>query len=67
MRMLDWKRALPAAAIAAAFALSATAASAQQAPGAPGARATIDGRFLPPPPAPFAGEIDTNAAQSKPY
>ena len=51
--------------------LSAPAlAIAQQAtdtPGAPGATTTIDGRYLPPPPQQFRGEIDTNAAQSKPY
>jgi hypothetical protein len=46
------------------------AASAQETtgvPGAPGATTTIDGRYLPPPPQQFRGEIDTNAAQSKPY
>jgi len=45
-------------------------ASAQDAagtPGAPGATTTIDGRYLPPPPRKFRGEIDTNAAQSKAY
>ena len=50
--------------------LSAAPAMAQQAtgtPGLPGATTTIDGRYLPPPPQPFRGEIDTNAAQSKPY
>jgi len=36
-------------------------------PGSPGATTTIDGRYLPPPPAVFKGEIDPNAAQSKPY
>ncbi len=36
-------------------------------PGAPGATTTIDGRYLPPPPQQFRGEINTNAAQSKPY
>ncbi len=35
--------------------------------GAAGAKATIDGRYLPAPPAPFGGEIDTNAAESTPY
>ena len=46
------------------------AASAQETtgvPGAPGATTTIDGRYLAPPPQQFRGEIDTNAAQSKPY
>jgi arylsulfatase A-like enzyme len=44
-------------------------AMAQQAidtPGAPGATTTIDGRYLPPPPQPFQGEIKLNALQSKP-
>jgi arylsulfatase A-like enzyme len=35
-------------------------------PGAPDATTTIDGRYLPPPPRPFQGEINLNAAQSKP-
>jgi arylsulfatase A-like enzyme len=44
-------------------------ASAQQVPdtpGSPSATSTIDGRYLPPPPQPFLGEIGLNAAQSKP-
>ncbi len=36
------------------------------APGAPDATTTIDGRYLPPPPQPFTGNIELNAAQSKP-
>src|SRR5262245_55672442 len=36
-------------------------------PGSPDATETIDGRYLPPPPAPFGGEINLNAYQSKPY
>ena len=46
------------------------AASAQQitgTPGAPNATTTIDGHVLPPPPQPFRGQIELNAAQSKPY
>jgi arylsulfatase A-like enzyme len=35
-------------------------------PGSPGATTTIDGRYLPPAPQPFQGEIGLNAAQSKP-
>jgi arylsulfatase A-like enzyme len=35
--------------------------------GSPGATTTIDGRYLPNPPQPFGGDINTNAAQSKPY
>jgi arylsulfatase A-like enzyme len=36
-------------------------------PGSPTATTTIDGRYLPNPPAPFGGEINLNASQSKPY
>ena len=36
------------------------------APGSPDAMTTIDGRYLPPPPQPFQGRIELNAAQSKP-
>jgi arylsulfatase len=36
-------------------------------PGAPNATTTIDGHVLPPPPQPFRGQIELNAAQSKPY
>ena len=36
-------------------------------PGSPSATTTIDGRYLPPPDQPFGGEINLNAAQSKPY
>jgi arylsulfatase A-like enzyme len=34
--------------------------------GTPDATTTIDGRYLPPPPQPFQGQIELNAAQSKP-
>jgi arylsulfatase len=34
--------------------------------GAPGATAAIDGRYLPSPPQPFAGQISPNAADSRP-
>jgi len=37
------------------------------APGSPGATTTISGEQLPPPPAPFGGKIERNAAQSTPY
>jgi arylsulfatase A-like enzyme len=36
-------------------------------PGSPDATTTIDGRYLPNPPPQFGGEINPNAAQSKPY
>ena len=32
-------------------------------PGAPNATTTIDGHVLPPPPQPFRGQIELNAAQ----
>src|SRR5271168_3100076 len=35
-------------------------------PGSPDATTTIDGRYLPPPPQKFEGEINLNASQSKP-
>src|SRR5271165_1799271 len=35
-------------------------------PGSPDATTTLDGRYLPPPPQKFEGEINLNAAQSKP-
>jgi arylsulfatase A-like enzyme len=36
-------------------------------PGSPSATQTIDGRYLPNPPAKFGGDITPNALQSKPY
>ena len=36
-------------------------------PGSPGATTTINGEQLPPPPQPFRGKIERNAAQSTPY
>jgi arylsulfatase len=36
-------------------------------PGSPAATTTIDGRSLPPTPAPFGGTINLNASQSTPY
>jgi arylsulfatase len=49
--------------------LAAFSAHAQQitgTPGSPDATTTIDGRYIPPPPQKFQGEINLNAAQSKP-
>src|SRR6478736_6266758 len=51
------------------LALTGLASHAQQTtgtPGSPDATTTIDGRYLPPPPQRFQGEINLNAAQSKP-
>src|SRR6266545_2939347 len=36
-------------------------------PGSPGTTTTIDGRYLPPPPQTFHGDIQPNAYESKPY
>jgi len=36
-------------------------------PGSPSATTTIDGKYLPPPPAPFNGTINMDAKDSKPY
>ena len=36
-------------------------------PGAPDATTTIDGKYIPPPPPKFGGEINLQASQSKPY
>ncbi|GIQ74603.1 arylsulfatase [Bradyrhizobium sp. RD5-C2] len=36
-------------------------------PGSPGATTTIDGKYLPPPPSKFGGDINLQASQSKPY
>jgi arylsulfatase A-like enzyme len=35
--------------------------------GSPSATASIDGKFVPPPPEPFGGKIDLSAEQSKPF
>jgi arylsulfatase A-like enzyme len=54
---------------AALFSLVATTANAQETtgvPGSPTATTTIDGRYLPPPTQSFKGEINLDAARSKP-
>jgi hypothetical protein len=55
--------------VVAAVLLGSAPAMGQQtpgAPGAPGATTTIDGRYLPPPPPEFKGEISPNAVDSTP-
>jgi arylsulfatase len=50
--------------------LTLVPAMAQQttgAPGSPSATTTIDGKYLPPQPPRFGGEINLDAANSKPY
>ncbi len=44
----------------------ATALETTGTPGSPDATTTIDGRYIPPPPQPFQGQIELNALQSKP-
>ena len=54
----------------ASLALTVPTVHAQQVtgtPGSPSATTTIDGKYLPPPPPKFGGEIGLDAAQSKPY
>ena len=66
---MQFNQLLRVAGLLLACALLSPAAQAQQttgAPGSPDATTTIDGRYLPPPPQPFQGEIDLNARQSKP-
>lgn len=53
--------------IAAFAALPAIAQQITGTPGAPGATTTVDGRYLPPPPQVFKGDIQANAYQSTPY
>jgi arylsulfatase len=69
--MMKTRAVLPAIlAFIVAVMLAAVPAFAQQitgVPGSPDATETIDGRYLPSPPAPFRGEINLNAYQSKPY
>ena len=56
-----------AVALGAALVLPAGAQQITGTPGSPDATTTIDGHVLPPPPQPFRGQIELNAAQSKPY
>jgi len=47
--------------------VSAQAQEVTGTPGAPSATTTVEGSQLPPPPQPFGGKIERNAAQSTPY
>ena len=53
--------------IAAVSGLPAAAQQTTGTPGSPGATTTIDGKYLPPPPPKFGGDINLQASQSKPY
>src|SRR5271165_1975580 len=66
---MQLNRFLRAAGVLLTYVLLSPAAQAQQTtgtPGSPDATTTIDGRYLPPPPAPFQGVINLNAATSTP-
>ena len=58
---------LASVAIATASALPAAAQQITGTPGSPSATTTIDGRYLPNPPARFGGTINLNAKDSKSY
>jgi arylsulfatase A-like enzyme len=59
-------RAQEASTVAPATVIGADGLQTTGVPGAPDATTTIDGRYLPPPPQPFKGKIELNAAQSTP-
>jgi arylsulfatase A-like enzyme len=61
-----WLGLLSSVAVAAISSLPVAAQQITGTPGSPGATTTIDGKYLPPPPQSFQGEINLNAAQSKP-
>jgi arylsulfatase A-like enzyme len=66
---MSTKRFILLAAFTVCAVVNVATASAQQisgTPGSPEATTTIDGRYLPPPPQPFEGQIELNAAQSTP-
>jgi arylsulfatase A-like enzyme len=67
MKTKVWLATIPA--IIAIAMVSVGLVAAQQTtgvPGSPDATTTIDGRYIPSPPQPFRGQIELNAAQSKP-
>jgi arylsulfatase A-like enzyme len=61
------RRQFGVAAASAAVAGSAVAQQKTGVPGSPDAKTTIYGKYLPNPPQKFDGEINLNAAQSRPY
>jgi arylsulfatase A-like enzyme len=64
----SWLRLLGACTVTMMIAiLSAQAQQTTGAPGSPDATTTIDGKYLPPPPAPFGGTINMDAKDSRPY
>jgi hypothetical protein len=62
-----WVELLASVAVATISGLPAAAQQINGTPGSPSATTTIDGRYLPNPPAPFGGTINLNAKDSKSY
>jgi arylsulfatase A-like enzyme len=65
-----WARSFAAAAACFAMTLPAAAQDSSQttgSPGSPSATTTINGRYIPPPPQPFGGQIGLSVQDSKPY
>src|SRR5215471_6845644 len=70
LHMTTGRRVVLYAALAAAIALTGVPSVAQQitgTPGLPSATTTLDGKYLPTPPAKFGGTINLSAKDSKPY
>jgi arylsulfatase A-like enzyme len=61
-----WAQTLTPTTVAPVTVVGADARETTGAPGSPDATTTIDGRYIPPPPQKFQGEINLNATQSKP-
>ena len=66
-RSIRLRLSAPLAVVATMSVLPAAAQQATGTPGSPSATTTIDGKYLPPPPPKFGGEINLQASQSKPY
>jgi arylsulfatase A-like enzyme len=66
MRNFGMRALAPIIVLSFACVLPAAAQQTEGVAGSPSATTTIDGRYLPSPPQPFKGEINLNAAQSKP-
>src|SRR5208282_6090704 len=67
MRTFHWFGLAPTVAISLLCVMPASAQQITGVPGSPSATTTIDGKQLPPPPAPFGGVIKENAKDSKPF
>jgi arylsulfatase A-like enzyme len=60
-----WAQTLTPSTVAPVTVIGADARETTGAPGSPDATTTIDGRYIPPPPQKFQGEINLNATQSQ--